>query len=197
MVFDAHIALAFALLMQTPASNTEIGYHLTVPEGFVDYPEGRATNPRMISCWREETEDSTAATLALCVQRLGLTMGRDTLRSSDIPARTEIRRFRWRDLDLQGFLTHVERDGDDFVALTVQVPLRKEAIQVVVGGPASEEPRADAVMRQTLASLEGESNWLTREQQAEKIGEVAGYWISGIAGVFFLRWVYRRRRRSA
>lgn len=183
------------LLLQVQASNPEIGYRFTVPEGFIEYPEGRAGNADIVDCWIEDTSaDSTASPLVLCVQRLRLTMGRDTLTAADVPAGAELQHFRWREFDLQGWRMRVTRDDGELSALTVQVPLRKEAIQLTYGGVPEQEARADSLMRVTLASLEGESNWLTRSQRAEQLGEAVGTWIGALIGIVVLWRVWKWRK---
>src|SRR5204863_3075378 len=101
--------LILGALLQLPVSNDTLGYRFTVPEGFVEYPEGRGTNRNVVDCWAEEAADSTSATLVLCVTRLGLTMGTDTLEANDLPPNTRRLRYKWKEFDLQGFLVQVER----------------------------------------------------------------------------------------
>lgn len=184
--------LLVAGMLQLPVSNDTLGYRFTVPEGFAPFPEGRGDNPKMVDCWA----DSTSAALVLCVSRLGLTMGTDTLEAKDLPPNARRVRFKWGEFDLQGFVFPLKRGDEEMSLLAVQIPLRREAIQLTIGGPPADEARADSLMRVTLASLQGESNWLTRSQRAEKLGEVIGYWLSAIIGVGVLTWIYRRRKRA-
>jgi hypothetical protein len=187
------IAVA-VLLQQMQASNAQYGYRFNVPAGFVAYPEGRTSGPDFVDCWREEPADSTGG-LALCVQHLGGTIGRDTLLASDVPAKTTLHHFRWREFDLQGFIAHATQDSVEISSVVTQVPLRKEAIQLVLAGPVSGEARAIALMDGVLASLDGESNWLTSEQRAERFGQTIGYWLVAFIGIGVLVWMYRRRKR--
>jgi len=188
--------LLLGALLQLPVSSDSLGFRFTVPPGFVEYPEGRGTNTKIVDCWAEEGADSTAATLVLCVSRLGLTMGTDTLEAKDLPPNARRLHYTWREFDLQGFAVPLTRADGELIALSVQVPLRREAMQLTLAGPPSEEARADSIMRVTLASFEGESNWLTRGQRAEKLGEVVGYWLSGAIGIAVLAWIYRRRKAA-
>jgi hypothetical protein len=72
---------------------------------------------------------------------------------------------------------------------------RQEAIQLTFAGPADQEARADSLMRVTLASLDGETNWLTSAERSARLGRAAGVWIAiGAALVLVL---YLRRRRAA
>src|SRR3954468_7382913 len=102
--------LLVGALLQLPVSNDTLGYRFTLPAGFVEYPEGRGTSRTVVDCWAEEAADSTSATLVLCVSRLGLTMGADTLRADDLPPNTRRLRYKWKEFDLQGFSVQVPRD---------------------------------------------------------------------------------------
>ena len=189
--------LLLGAMLQVPVTNDTLGYRFTVPEGFVDFPEGRGNNRNMIDCWAEERPDAAGAALILCVSRLGLTIGTDTLEAKDLPANARRVRYTWGEFDLHGYVFPVQRGDEQLSVLTVQIPLRKEAVQLTIGGLPEDEARADSLMRVTLASLQGESNWLTRSQRAEKLGEVVGYWLSAAIGIAVLTWIYRRRKRAA
>jgi len=52
-------------------------------------------------------------------------------------------------------------------------------------------------MEATLASLEGETNWLTSTERAGRLGTAAGWWIGiAVAVIAVLAW-RKRRARSA
>jgi len=51
------------------------------------------------------------------------------------------------------------------LVLVTQVPLRREAVQLFLSGPADQETRGQALLSETLASLEGESNWLSTSER--------------------------------
>ena len=53
-------------------------------------------------------------------------------------------------------------------------------------------------MTALLATLDGETNWLTDEQRARRLGTAAGLWIGiGVALVAILVWRKRRSAKSA
>jgi hypothetical protein len=84
------------------------------------------------------------------------------------------------------------------VILATQVPLRREAIQLIVAGPRDQAQRAEAIMTSILGSLEGETNWLTSTGRAGRLGNIVG-WVVGIAvGVILIRiWRARQQSRAA
>lgn len=190
-----HAVISLALILQTQASSTSLAYHFTVPEGFVAYPEGRATNPNIVDCWAEESSQ-TDPPLVLCVRRLGGTLPRDALKPGDVKPGTTLLSYRWREFDIQGFRTLAPDNTPPLFILDAHVPLRAEAVQLTLVGPPDQLDRGDTVMRATLATLEGESNWLTRSQRAERLGSVIGYALSGVVGLYVL-WRIRKRQRKA
>ena len=181
------------LALQLQSSDSEAGYSVTLPPGFVEFAEGAGGNPA-VTCWAEQTADSSRTGVVLCVKRLGVTIPRDLLTASDVKPGTSIVSYKWHTFDIQGFRTLASRDSDQVFVLDAQVPLRKQAIQLTYAGPADQEARGDSLMKATLASLDGESNWLTREQRMETVGEVIGGWIGAIVGIFVLWRVYKWRR---
>ena len=51
-------------------------------------------------------------------------------------------------------------------------------------------------MEATLASLEGETNWLTAAERSGRLGRAAGVWIGiAVAAIAILAW--RKRRAQA
>ena len=192
------VALAGLAAAESRVTHDELGFTIAVPDGFVDYPEGRAQKD-ILYYWIEDPPASENGRLVLAVSRMGLTIGRDFADSTDLPEGMEPVSFRWKEFDIGGGKTLTEQDSVRIVSYVAAVPLRGEAIRLLVAAPENEFSRAEALMNATLASLEGESNWLTQEQRAEKLGEAVGRgltWPLAIGvGVLVARW--NRRRKAA
>ena len=87
--------------------------------------------------------------------------------------------------------------GGAITVYTAQVPLRREAIQIVAAGPGVRAAAVLATLNQVLGSLKGETNWLSPTERAARLGTIAG-WIIGIAiGVLIVRFVVTRRRAQS
>ena len=176
--------------------NAELGYSFTLPEGFTDFPEAR-TQKDVVGSWSEDTPVSANGALVLIVGRMRGTLPREVMRQEDIPATTQVMSFKWKGFDINGLRTLASQQGKRVFVLIAQVPLRKEAVQLSVGGPADQETRGQAIMQATLASLEGETNWLTSSERAGRLGTAAGWWIGiAVAVIAVLAW-RKRRARSA
>jgi hypothetical protein len=190
-----HLVAALALRLQTQATSAELGYRFALPSGFVAFPEGRSQKD-IVDCWTEATPASTHGAVILCVQRLHGVLPREAMRQEDIPVTTQLVSFKWKDFDLQGLRSHAVQAGEPVFVLVAQVPLRREAVQLFFSGPADQETRGDDLMTETLASLEGESNWLTATERAGRLGTAAGWWIA-IAVAVIAVLVWRKRRAGA
>jgi hypothetical protein len=188
--------LLVAILLQSQAVNEELGYRFTVPAGFVVFPEGRAGHPDAVECWAEENVRPPLDPMVMCVQRMRTQLPRNAMKQAQLPPNTLLRTWPWRALEIQGLRTYAPRPGGSDVALVAQVPLRKEAIQLSFAGNVGYEPRADSLMRATLASLEGDSNWLTATEQSGRLRRSAAAWI--VLGVLaFGAWRWRKSRTTA
>jgi hypothetical protein len=192
--------LCFLLATATPAEsqvrNAQLGYSLTLPDGFTDFPEARSRKD-VVDSWSEATPLSANGALVLLVARMHGTLPREAMRQEDVPANTQVVSFKWKGFDVSGLKTLASQQGQPVFVLVAQVPLRREAVQLSVAGPADQEGRGQAIMEATLATLEGETNWLTSAERSNRLGRAAGLWIGiAVALVAILAW-RKRRAQSA
>jgi hypothetical protein len=201
----AHHALAAA---GTTVDDSAHGFRFNVPAGYVDYPEGRA--PGVLHVFAHGSPDDPTFSLVR-IQALGGTIDRKPLVRETVEraahasvrgAGVELTRFDYRKVPWKGFeldevVTWIAAPGDkQLLTMTTQVPLRKEAVQLIMLGPAAEEARVGADLRALLGSIDGESNWLSDAERSEKLGFVVGLVCGGIAGIALVFWLLRRRRRA-
>jgi hypothetical protein len=192
--------LLFLLMAATAARsqvrNAELGYSLTLPEGFTDFPAARSQKD-VVDAWTETAPASANGALVLLVARMHGVLPREAMRQEDVPANTQVVGFKWKGFDVSGLKTLTTQAGQPVFVLVAQVPLRKEAVQLSVAGPADQEARGQSIMEATLASLEGETNWLTSTERAGRLGTIAGWWIGiAVAAIAILAW-RKRRAQSA
>jgi len=181
---------------ESQVRNAELGYSLTLPEGFTDFPEARSQKD-VVDSWSEATPVSANGALVFLVVRMHGILPREAMRQEDVPANTQVVSFKWKGFDVSGLRTQASQEGKPVFVLVAQVPLRPEAVQLSVAGPADQETRGQAIMEATLASLEGETNWLTSTERAGRLGTAAGWWIGiAVAVIAVLAW-RKRRARSA
>src|SRR6184192_4226363 len=187
------LLLASASAVQPQVRDAELGYSLILPEGFTDFPAARSQKD-IVESWSEATPVSAGGPLVLLVARMHGTLSREAMRQEDVPTNTQVVSFKWKGFDVGGLKTLTTQAGQPVFVLVAQVPLRKEAVQLSVAGPADQAARGQAIMEATLASLEGETNWLTSSERAERLGRAAGaIAVAVIAALAWRKW----RARSA
>ncbi len=188
--------LVVATAGESQVRNAELGYSLTLPEGFTDFPEARSQKD-VVDSWSEAAPVSANGALVFLVVRMHGILPREAMRQEDVPANTQVVSFKWKGFDVSGLRTQTSQEGKPVFVLVAQVPLRPEAVQLSVAGPTDQETRGQAIMEATLASLEGETNWLTSTERAGRLGNIAGWWIGiAVAVIAVLAW-RKRRARSA
>ena len=190
------LLLVSASAVESQVRNAELGCSLTMPEGFTDFPAARSQKD-VVDAWTETAPVSANGALVLLVARMHGVLPREALRQEDVPANTQVVGFKWKGFDVSGLKTLTTQAGQPVFVLVAQVPLRKEAVQLSVAGPADQEARGQSIMEATLASLEGETNWLTSAERSGRLGRAAGLWIGiAVALIAVLAW-RKRRARSA
>jgi hypothetical protein len=188
------IVAGVALLAQL-ATNTELGYKFPIPEGFVAFPAG-AAQPDVVDCWTESVPAAPSGALIMCVQRMHGTIGREPLRPQDLPPGSTLVHYKWKEFDIDGVRTDTAESGNPVVILAAQMPLKPEAISLIVTGPQDQAARVEAIMTATLAAFEGESNWLSAAERSGRLGNIAGVGIALAILVFAVR-MWRRRAQNA
>jgi len=188
------IVAGVALLAQL-ATNTELGYKFPLPEGFVAFPAA-AAQPDVVGCWTESVPASPSGALIMCVQRMHGTIGREALRPEDVPPGSKLVHYKWKGFDIDGVRTDTAESGNPVVILAAQMPLKPEAVNLIVTGPQDQAARVEAIMTATLAAFEGESNWLSAAERSGRLGNIAGVGIALAILVFAVR-MWRRRAQTA
>jgi len=190
------LSLVVGTAAESQVRNAELGYTLTLPQGFTEFPEARSQK-EVVDAWTEATPTSPNGALVILLARMHGILPREAMRQEDVPANTQVVSFKWKSFDVSGFKTQTSQAGKPVFVLVAQVPLRPEAVQLSVAGPADQQTRGQAIMEAALASLEGETNWLTSSERAGRLGTAAGWWIGiAVAAVLVLAW-RKRRARSA
>jgi hypothetical protein len=179
---------------QVPARNAELGYTVAPLEGFREFPEGRRQKD-VVDSWIETTPASAHGPVIVLVQRMHGVLPRERVRQEDLPATARLVIFKWKGFDIDGLSVLTAKDGVRVFVLASQVPLRREAVQVVVSGPEDQETRGPAIMTAILATLDGRSNWLSSTERAGRVRAIVGLWVV-LAGALIAVLVWRKRRRA-
>ena len=195
----AAIVAASALPAQ-PARAEEIrdanfGFTLTLPDGFGDYPPGRA-QPKTIYSYVNGLPGSDNFAI-VSIQPLGGTIGREPLDPLGLPhvdgVQFSVRPEKWKSFDIDVMVGVARQQDASILVQIAQVPLKREAIQLAVSGPEAHQAELTALLRTLLGSLDGESNWLSNSERAYRGGKAA---VGVVALALVGWWAWRQRKRS-
>src|SRR5437879_10746646 len=146
------LLLASASAVQSQVRNAELCYRLAPPEGFTDFPAARSQKD-IVDSWSETAPASANGALVLLVARMHGVLPREAMRQEDVPANTQVVSFKWKGFDVGGLKTLTTQAGQPVFVLVAQVPLRKEAVQLSVEGPAGRTGRGEADMEGAMGAL--------------------------------------------
>jgi hypothetical protein len=155
--------------------NEDLGLKVGIPQGFrpnIDDPPGGDVLASYV-----RRDDRTNVAIALRVERLRGTIGRERLKEEEaqellprmgLPPGTtlDIVEARW-----QGFTIDVMRmrTPNGYLSLVAQVPLKPEAVQIIVSGSVRTEEACRDVLDEVLAGVEGKSNWLSGSERSSRL----------------------------
>ena len=182
-------------------SNQEIGFSLTIPDGFQQVDPAQIPNPQFLYLFQSRAPLPGIAEATIAVERLNGTLGRHPLDLNTVlkadPGLTDAQAYTetWKTFQIQAIRGYQVSAGSRMAMCSAQVPLKSEAIQVFVAGPSESASQVAILLHQVIQSLEGESNWLTDAQSAEKLGEGAGRLAGWILGAAIVGYAVRRRSR--
>lgn len=181
------------LLLQAPG-NSELGYRLRLPEDFVRITDVIPFPGKdIVDCWGGEAPGG--GNLILCVERLRAELSAQHLRQEDLPPSQQLMSVKWKDYDLDATRADTMLGGVAVVIYAARVPLRREAIRVLVTTRQDRADAAHAILVQVLGSLQGESNWPKPVGQSGPLGKTVG-WVLAIAFVVLLLRILATRRKA-
>ena len=178
-----------------------LGFTLKLSSDFMPRPDLVGATPDIVHAFQygETTDDGIA--VLLLIEKLGGVIGGERLKKQDMPPRFTGKLFvtTWQGFEIDGVEVPETANGIDAITYNVQIPLKSEAIQVKLFGPADHEETLKPLLRQILDGLEGKSNWLSSAApsavaERENYGTVLlclGI-IGIVAGLVFLWCVSRR-----
>lgn len=179
------IVLAFASAVYTGETVThpQLGFRLSVPDGFAQDPE-RVQKPVIYSFQLPPKGDQKLGVF-IVVSRLGGVLGREKLDPKLLASKSPLVTLTtepWKDFDIE-VVRIPEKTGDlQIVTFNAQVPLKPEAVQVAVIGEESRETELRSILRSVLGNLDGQTNWLNTEQRVGRMSRGLGQ-LAGTIGV--------------
>jgi hypothetical protein len=139
--------------------HSTLGFSFDVPGGFDEIPLTKS----LAKFWKLFGKPALPGDLAevFGVQLLGTRLPRRHLDPSLFPpgAHATLSRLSWRGVEVDAIRLSETTDGKNYVSYNIQIPLRGEAIQLMLGAPTERETELKARIQTLLASLDGPSDW--------------------------------------
>lgn len=194
LIFTLSINLFAGML-----KDEELNFSVYIPDSFNEYSEGKI-NPNILYSFMK-TDINGEPELMINIERLGGTIGREPLRKDvelikDIlpeGSTVDIYETTWREFTIQGMVSNAMINGMPVYTNAVQLPLKGEAVQIIVGGPQAAQAAIDATSKELIKSFEGKSNWLTEDERIESLFEGVGKFF--ILAVLVIFWIYNSRKK--
>ena len=184
----------YLFLLLQAAANSELGYRLTLPGDFVRITDVIPFPGKdIVDCWGGEAP--RGGNLILCVERLHAELSPQHLQQADLPPSQQLTTVKWNDYDVDATRTDTMLGPVALVIYAARVPLRREAIRVLVTTRQDRADDARAILTQVLGSLEGESSWPKPAGHSGPFGKTLG-WIIAIAIVVVLLRILATRRKA-
>jgi hypothetical protein len=203
--------------------NEELGFTLTLPEGSREFPEGKQ-GPDIMYAYAIGPRVDEGQFLAFGVERMRGTIGRENLTlghyeqyrelqkdnpyAKAIPpdAKVDIITESWQGFEIQVLRMEATFEGVAVITYAAPVPLRREAIQILVGSGQDNAEEGRQLLRTLLANLHGESNWLPNggilkpqrwsDERLEHLFEGLKDLFTGALIIGIVAYFVRRRKRA-
>ena len=180
------------LLLQAPG-NAQLGYRLSLPDDFVRITDVIPfPGQDIVDCWGGEA--SGGGNLILCVERMHAELSSQHLQQAELPPSQQLSTLKWREYDVDVTRTDTMIGQAPLVIYAARVPLRREAIRVLVTTRRDRAEEARAILTQVLGSLQGESNWPEPAGHSGGFGKIVPWLIAIVFIILLLRVVASRRK---
>lgn len=175
ILFAALLPLAISPILRAEETVTDskFGFSFKVPDPFFkldDNPE----QPDTLYSYADKNPEPAEPATVIQVQRLrGVVDPDEHLKASDIPATegvtTTLEMLTWQDRKLDVIRQIIQQpESPAMVGYTVQMPLQKEAVQIVVGGPVGKDADIRKVFHATAADFKNLKPLYSRAKSAVK-----------------------------
>jgi hypothetical protein len=173
-MFKVHPIWGVSLLValgpvQSPAGvlveDSQLGFSLWLPDEFERVPEEEKPTD-FVRVYRQSGVEGQLNVI-VAVERLHGVILREDLKADAANRALEMTTERWKEFDISVARVSEEINGVPAVVLNAQVPLNPEAIQLKLIGPEPQEVQIRQLLRDTLATLDGSTNWLTADERTQ------------------------------
>ncbi len=170
-------------------NDSELGFTMVVPSGFEVMQDKDVFEAKVKHAFVREDPDGIQPNILILIERTGTTITPGRIKKSDMSSdfAGEFVILKWKKYTINGCVMPIPLDnGAECISYSALVPLKKEAINIVVFGTMEQKAELGFILNDILAGLEGESNWKLNDafssskQQASSKKDLWPYTVGGI-----------------
>jgi hypothetical protein len=174
----AVLCVAAGVTFAEELANEKFGFVVTIPNEFQQSPVSTNETETLYSFVRPAMAGKES--INITIQRMRGVIGREPLPpvsdetfKGKLPegSKVAIYRDKWRGYPVEGLEVTIPSAATGVVSRGVQIPLRREAIEIAVAGPTTADTEITGVLKDVLASLKGASNWDPKPPRKPLAGE--------------------------
>ena len=138
-------------------------FTLQLSSEFIPRPDLVGVTPDIVHAFQYGDANEDGIAVLLLIEKLGGVIGRERFKRRGMPPgfNGELFVITWQGFEIDGFRVPETFNEINAITYNVQIPLKGEAIQIKLFGPADHEEDLRLLLRQILDGLDGESNWLS------------------------------------
>ena len=163
------IATSTSVALAAEIDDRDLSFRLTLPEGFRPFPEGKSFSPDTVYSYILGDPRDNVLDIVVLIERMHGVLGRERLAKKARELGVELIKEPWGPFTLEVFRIPETLEGVSLLTFNAQVPLRHEAIQLKLTGPAAREQEMRSLLKDLLANLEGDTNWLTDSERVSRL----------------------------
>lgn len=168
VTFFAFIATAWAQQPPVSIAHTQPDFTLKLPPNLVEY--AGENKPDALYVYELRDEEGRRTNIFVLVDKVKGQLEQAPLRREDVRGELlSLYTEKWQGFDINVFEIRSMSGRIEMHTRNAAVPLKGNALKVQVSGPASDDQRLDALMKELLAGLDGQTNWLTPEEKSSRI----------------------------
>jgi hypothetical protein len=174
----------------------ELNFSLNLPDEFERIVDDERPND-FVRVYRQIRPAGPIA-VVVAIERLHGVLARPDMTRKPPTPQVELTTEQWKGFDIVVGRVAEELNGTMGVVFNAQVPLKPEGIQIKVMGPITQESQLRSLLRDMLATLTGETNWLSTEERSQRLLDGTtrmGVTIAAIA--FFAIFVISRFKKTS
>jgi hypothetical protein len=167
------LACSYAWASGPSINDKDLNLTLTLPDGFepvLKFPSLPGGRTRYV--YKRPNPDGKSAVI-VGIQQLKGTLKCERVDTEQAREKGADRAYqeKWKSFEINIIVAKVMQAESTTITRTAQIPIDPCAVQLVVLGPESQDAELAEMTRTLLASLDGPSSWLTKEQSDKAFSE--------------------------